>query len=509
MIFENNAMGLFDKMIYLNGSNVSREHILAQLDGIAMMDGEVRDQAIGEYFLALYREVYRDALKYRERAANDLSILKEGQELRGMNASTVFNQLLEAMGAYFNEKDLKVCEGKLYLGLTPEAIRDTVFGVCNEFKAIDTYRTTGREQTLALLREGADALEKLVGHNKKYDPIAGLTTDAVIEQMYIVYEERAAQFAKKSFFDKLRHPIDSIKTSIFLGRTEKALKKLGFDAAQHGDAVKERLSKEPSSIIKAQMEKIKDDCKDMQKEIERAEFRKNNPELTVAREKFEKAAAFYEDKAHPFKDKVNHIISKYPLPEYKAEEFTKVDSSHKTYASDFDIDRKTFGIEGHRDLKFINICRAFVDAKLNKGESVDIKEIFRDVHEYMVTEFQTFSLLYEREELKGIAKAGMLPQGTKLDFLQKKVIEMVEKKCGADEAERIKNDMQEIIDDLTNNREAYYEQEMKMREDSEPIRVSVADIVAADLNKNTVDIERSQPVISDTALKIDPAVKNN
>ena len=84
MTFENNATGLFDKMIYLNGSNVSREHILAQLDGIAMMDGEARDQAIGEYCLALYREVYRDALKYRERAGNNLSLLKEGQELRGM-----------------------------------------------------------------------------------------------------------------------------------------------------------------------------------------------------------------------------------------------------------------------------------------------------------------------------------------------------------------------------------------------------------------------------------------
>ena len=92
--------------------------------------------------MALYREVYRDALKYRERAANNLSLLKEGQVLRGMNASDVLGQLLEAMGTYFKEKDLKVCEGKLYFGLAPEAIRDTVFGVGNEFKAIDTYRTT-------------------------------------------------------------------------------------------------------------------------------------------------------------------------------------------------------------------------------------------------------------------------------------------------------------------------------------------------------------------------------
>ena len=490
MIFENNAIGLFDKMLYLNGSNVKRENILAQLDGIAMMDGEVRDEAIREYCLALYREVYRDALKYRERAANNLSLLKEGQVLRGMNASDVLGQLLEAMGMYFKEKDLKVCEGKLYFGLAPEAIRDTVFGVGNEFKAIDTYRTTGREQTIALLHEGADALENLVGHNKKYDPIARITTDAVIEQMYIVYEERAAQYAERSFFWKLFHPVQAIQTSRFLSRTAKALEKLGFDAAQHGDAVKERLANEPSSIIKAQMEKIKDDCKDMQNAIERAEFRKNNPELTVARDKFEKALAFYEDKAHPFKDKVNHIISKYPLPGYKAEEFTKVELSFRLFANDFDVERKTIGIEGHRDLKFINMCRAFVDAKLDKGEPVDIKEIFRDVHEYMVTEFQTFSVLYEREELKDIAKAGMLPQGTKLGFLQKKVLEAVEKKCGSDEAKRIENDMQQIIDDFKNNREAYYEKEMQMLTGSENVKEPITVI----LDDQVKDAALSEPV---------------
>ena len=503
MTFENNAIGLFDKMIYLNGSNVSREHILAQLDGIAMMDGEARDQAIGEYCLALYREVYRDTLKYRERAGNDLSLLKKGQELRGMNASDVLGQLLEAMGAYFKEKDIKVCEGKLYFGLAPEAIRDTVFGVGNEFKAIDTYRTSGREQTIALLHEGADALENLVGHNKKYDPIARITTDAVIEQMYIVYEERAAQYAERSFFWKLFHPIQAIGTSRFLTRVANALEKLGFDAAQHGDAVKERLANEPSSIIKAQMEKIKDDCKDMQNAIERAEFRKNNPELTVARDKFEKAAAFYEDKAHPFKDKVNHIIGKYPLPNYKAEEFTKVELSFRLFANDFDVERKTIGIEGHRDLKFINMCRAFVDAKLDKGEAVDIKEIFRDVHEYMVTEFQTFSLLYEREELKDIAKAGMLPQGTKLDFLQKKVIDAVEKKCGADEAERIKNDMQEIIDDFKNNREAYYEKEMQMLTGVENTKEQITVV----LDDQVKDVEISEPVKEAPAVSKDNVQK--
>ena len=320
--------------------------------------------------------------------------------------------------------------------------------------------------------------------------------------MYIVYEERATQYAERSFFWKLFHPIQAIGTSRFLARTAKALEKLGFDAAQHGEAVKERLSKEPSSIIKAQMEKIKDDCKDMQKAIERAEFRKNNPELTVAREKFEKAAAFYEDKAHPFKDKVNHIISKYSLPAHKAEEFTKVELSFRLFANDFDVERKTIGIEGHRDLKFINMCRAFVDAKLDNGEAVDMGEIFRDVHEYMVTEFQTFSVLYERDELKDIAKAGLLPQGTKLGFLQKKVIEAVEKKCGIDEAERIKNDMQQIIDDFKNNREAYYEKEMQMLTGAESTKEQITVV----LDDQVKDVEISEPVKEAPAVSKDNLV---
>ena len=149
------------------------------------------------------------------------------------------------------------------------------------------------------------------------------------------------------------------------------------------------------------------------------------------------------------------------------------------------------------------MCRAFVDAKLDKGEAVDIKEIFRDVHEYMVTEFQTFSLLYEREELKDIAKAGMLPQGTKLGFLQKKVIEAVEKKCGADEAERIKNDMQEIIDDFKNNREAYYEKEMQMLTGAENVKEQITVI----LDDQVKDVELSEPIKEAPAVSKDNVQK--
>ena len=511
MMFENNATGLFDKMIYLNGSNVSREHILAQLDGIARMDGEMRDQAIVEYCLALYREVYRDSLKYRERAANDLSILKEGQELRGMNSSTVFNQLLAAMGAYFNEKDIKVCEGKLNFGLAPEAIRDTVYGVCNEFKAIDTLREAGRNRNIDLLNEMRDGLNDLVRGGHKYSA-SGMSTDAMIEEMYILHEERAAQFAKKSFFNKLRHPIDSIKTSIFLSRTEKALKKLGFVKEQHGPGIKERFANEPTSILKVQMETAKDNCKAMQEEIKLAEWRKDNPILTVAQEKFKKAQAYFENKEHPertFKTKVDHIIGKYNLPNDLVKDFTKVDLNYETMAKDYDVYRDTRLFVGHSEGKFIALCRAFLDESLKKGDPVDIKQIFRDANEFLAIEYQTFSVLYDRDDLKDLAKQGFMPQEGKLSFLQKKLCEAVEKKCGADEVERIKNDMQEIIDDLTNNREAYYEQAMKMREDAEPIRESVADVVAADLNNDTVDIERSKPVVRDPALEIDPAVKNN
>ena len=511
MIFENNAMGLFDKMIYLNGSNVSREHILAQLDGISMMDGVVRDQAIGEYCLSLYREVYRDALKYRERAANDLSILKEGQELRGMNASTVFNQLLEAMRAYFNEKDLKVCEGKLYFGLAPEAIRDTVYGVCNDFKEIDTLREAGRNRKIDLLNEMRDGLNDLIRGGHKYSA-SGMSTDEMIEEMYILHEERAAQFAKKSFFDKLRHPIDSIKTSIFLNRTEKALKKLGFDKEQHGPGIKERFANEPTSILKVQMATAKDNCKAMQEEVKLAEWRKDNPILTVAQEKFQKAQAYFENKEHPertFKTKVDHIIGKYNLPNDRVKEFTKVDLNFQGMATDYDIYRDTRLFVGHSEGKFIALCRAFLDESLKKGDPVDIKQIFRDANEFLAIEYLTFSVLYDRDDLKDLAKQGFMPEAGKLNFLQKKLREAFKPKVDDKEAERIENEMREVIDDLTNNREQYYEQAMKMRENAESIRVSVADVVAADLNKNTVDIERSLPVVSDPALKIDSAVKNN
>ena len=108
----------------------------------------------------------------------------------------------------------------------------------------------------------------------------------------------------------------------------------------------------------------------------------------------------------------------------------------------------------------------------------------------MVTEFQTFSLIYEREELKDIAKAGMLPQGTKLGFLQKKVLEAVEKKCGPDEAKRIKNDMQKIIDDFKNNREAYYEKEMQMLTGSENVKEPITVI----LDDQVKDAALSEPV---------------
>ena len=504
MIFENNAIGLFDKMIYLNGSNVSREQIIAQLDGIAMMDGEARDQAIGEYCLALYREVYRDALKYRERAANDLSILKEGQALHGMNATTVRKQLSEAIGTYFQEKNLKICEGKLYFGLAPEAIRDTVYGVCNEFKAIDTLREAGRNRKIDLLNEMRDGLNDLVRGDHKYSA-SEMSTDAMIEEMYILHEERAAQFAKKSFFAKLRHPIDSIKTSIFLSRTEKALKKLGFDKEQHGPGIKERFANEPTSILKVQMAAAKDDCKAMQEEIKLAEWSKSNPVLTVAQEKFQKAQAYFENKEHPertFKTKVDHIIGKYNLPDNLVKEYTKVNLDYQTMARDYDNFRDTILFEGHRNEKFIALCRAFLNESLKKGDPVDIKQIFRDANEFLTIEYQTFSVLYDRDDLKNLAKQGFMPQGSKLTFLQKKLREAFKPKVDDKEAERIENEMREVIDDLTNNREQYYEQAMKMREDPENAKEQITVI----LDDQVKDVELSEPIKEAPAVSKDHLV---
>ena len=506
MEFENNTKGLLDKLIYLNEATVEREYIIAQLDGISMLEGELRDQRIGEYYMELFKHVFRDAIKYREKAANDLSVLKEDQSLRILDAQVVLNELTQAFDSYFAEKNIKPCEGKLSYGVDPIVIRDSIYSVCNEFKGIDTLKDAGQNRKLDLLNEMRENLEQLAKNGHRYDA-SDFSTDVMIEEMYVIHEERAAQFEKKSFFEKLRHPIDSIRTSLFLSKTEKALKKLGFNKEQHGPAVKERLAKEPTSILKTQMLTAKDNYKAALEEIKMAEWRKNNPILTVAQEKFEKARSYFEDKEHPertFKTKVSHIIDKYNLEKDVVDKFTKVDLNYASMAKDYDNYRDTTSLVGQKETRFFELCRALVDASLQKNEPIDIKQIFRDVNEFLVTEFQTFSVLYERDDLKDLAKEGMMLKDNKLTFLQKKVLDAVKSKYDENEVERVKNDMQEIIDDFTNNREQYYEQEMQMLKESDEVKIS---IVVDELKEEIPDADLSKPVIEQNVMSKDDLVK--
>ena len=444
MQFENNAKGMIDKLIYMNEASVNRENVIAQLDGIAMMEGEARDQAIQEYYMALYKQVFRDAIKYRETAANDLSILKEGQQLHTMGAQIVLNNVTAMLNAYYAEKNITLCEGKPFFGVDPEVIRDTIYGVCNEFKAIDTLRTAGRERKIDLLNEMRTNLDSLADNGYQYGTNGG-TSDTMIEEMFIIHEERAAQYKKQGFIWKLRHPIEAIKTSWFLRKTEKDLKKIGFHKETHGVAVKEHCEKEPNSILKHQMTLAKDNCKTMKEEIKQAEWRKNNPVLTVAQDKFKKAQDYYEDKDHPersFRNEVAHILDKYKLDSEKDKDFSKVDLSFATAAQDFDFMRDTSSLEGQKDSRFFELCKAFTEARLKNNEPIHMKEIFKDALDYVEIVLKTFSVAYERDEFKPLVSNGLMPAEKKFAAMQNRLLDMVKKTLAPEEVDRIQNDMQ-------------------------------------------------------------------
>lgn len=456
MKFENNAKGLLDKLIYMNESSINREYVIAQLDGIAMMEGEARDQALQEYYMDLYKQLFRDAITYRETAANDMSILKEGQQLHNMSAQIVFNAVTEMMNTYCAEKNITPCEGKAFFGVDPEVIRDTIYGVCNEFKAIDTLRTAGRERKIDLLNEMRTNLDSLANKGYQYGTNGG-TSDAMIEEMFIIHEERAAQYAEKGFWWKLRHPIDAIKTSWFISKTEKDLQKMGFNKSTHGVEVKARCEREPNMILKNQMSLAKDNCAEMKDANAQAEWRKNNPELTIARDKFEKALAYYEDEKHPersFRNEVAHILDKYALDADQDRDFSKVDLTYRATAVDFDMMRDTSNIQSQTNLKFMELCKAFVTAALKKDEPINIKEIFKDATEYMEIDLKTFSVVYERDEYKDFLKVGVMPQGARLAAVQKRLLGVMEKKLDSQEIERIKNDMDEYVRDQDKSRES-------------------------------------------------------
>ena len=508
MHFENNAKGMIDRLIYMNEASVRGEEVLGRLDSIAALEGAQRDDALRAYYMELYKQVYREAIIFREAAANDMSLLKEDQQLHRMNAQIILNHLTEAFNTYFAEKKIQPCEGKMLFGTDPTVIRDSVYEVCNGFKAIDMLRSAGQQRNIDLLNYMRTQVEGFATNNYKYSP-TDATTDNMVAEIYVMHEERAAQYAQRDFRWKLRHPIKAIKTSWFLSRTEKLLKKVGFDKETHGVEAKERFAKEPSAVLKTQMALAKDNCKDMQEAIAQEEWRKNNPEIFVAREKLEQAKEYYENKEHPertFRTKIAHILDKYKLSPEKDKEFSMIDSNYNSISAEFDILRSTDPIVGYKDIKFFDLCKAFLAASVQQGEPIDIKQIFKDATEYMVTELQTFSVFYEREEYKEHAKAGVMPGGKKIEAIQRRLLGMVEKKVDEKEFERIKNDMQEIVTDFTQNREQYYEKEMQLLNGEASLKEPLP---MPELKEEVTNTELSARVNEDLTVSKDPIVKQN
>ena len=59
---ERNAKGFFARIMYLSESSITSEDIIADLDDIAKVEDEkTRNALIQEYYLALYKNVLRDA----------------------------------------------------------------------------------------------------------------------------------------------------------------------------------------------------------------------------------------------------------------------------------------------------------------------------------------------------------------------------------------------------------------------------------------------------------------
>ena len=508
MNFGNDSRGKLDKLIYMNNATIRRDDIIARLEGIAEMEGEARDNALREYYLDLYRSVHRDAIAYRQAAGNDLSILKEGQNLFSMSAQHIFNSINEAFNTYFEEKGIIPCDGQPFFGTEPTLLRDAIYGVCDENNALESLIDSGRNRKIDLLNEmRKDYLDKAAASGYKY---AGEETerDMVIAQMYVMHEERAAQFSQRGIGWFFRHPIEAIKTSWFLRKTEKALKQVGFDKATHGVEVKERFSREPLPSLKEQKVRAKNDCKDQLEARAFAEWRKANPILNIARDKYEKAKALRSSKENPvgsFLPEVAHILKKYDLSPDKEKELSSIDMAHNTIATDFDIMRDTSTMSSNIKSKFFALSRTLLEAALEKDGPVDIKQLFRDVNEFMTIEFRTFSVLYDREEFKDIAKTGMLrPESA--EFTRKKLIDMVKGKRGQEEVAQFEKDIKEAVEDLTKNSEARYDEVMESlaseskKEDLGSVKEHIS---LPELNESPLTQEMPSPIVEEPTVTKD------
>ena len=469
---ERNAKGFFARIMYLSESSITSEDIIADLDDIAKVEDEkTRNALIQEYYLALYKNVLRDAYIFRARASNDISILKEEQNIMLLNSGDVLNALTTAFSTYFTEKSIVPCEGKKFMGCEYSQIRDTIHSVCKEFTALDTWREAGRDRDIDTLIEMYEDFEAGVNKtNFKYSTVDKMESDEFVEEMFVMHEARAEEYAKLTWRDKLRHPIDAIKTVLFLRNMNKLFKKVGFDKDTHGVETKERFSKEPSSFLKVQMDKANEECKMIEANAAFQQYLKDNPPSTVAQEKIEAAYNYYDNSKlakSSFANKVSHIIDRYNLPDYKKDTLLDVATTHRGLAERFDQRKDTESLTSYSRQKFYQLYSAFFTAAFNgaaKAENIDIKQILKDANDFLVTELQTYSVVYNCDEFKDFANGGMLLKGAQLEAIKRETANKLNNKFSPEEVQRIQNEMNEYITDYNENREQNYELEMKMLE---------------------------------------------
>ena len=492
MNFPNTSKGLIQKLIYMNEASVSYEDVVGRLNEIFGMEGAERDAALQEYYLSLYKDVFRNAIQYRERASNDTSILKEGQELVFLNGQIVLGQVTDALNKYAEERGARVCDGKPYFGTSQETLRDTIVGVCKEYNALDSLREAGQTRDISLLEQMLPSLRGVADAGYQYSSDAG-TSREIVDEMYIIYEQRAEQFKQRGFRWTIANLGEAIRTRRFLSRTKKALEKVGFDARTHGEELKKRLATVPPAALNQQILTAEENYNSKMQQLADEERLKNTPELTVGREKYEKAQKYYENKRHPertFYTRVSDVLDKYNLPESKVKSLTGVDMNFATMAREFDETRTTDMFVGHIQSRFHDLSTTFLASAMEKDEPLDIKQIINDANEFLVREFQTFSVLYEHEELKEMAQRGILSY-TKHEFFQKYVNNAIKDKYPPEEIERIQKEMQETINDHLNNREPHYAQELEKLKDVGAMEdpVVAEDLIAALNEANQIEID--------------------
>ena len=148
--------------------------------------------------------------------------------------------------------------------------------------------------------------------------------------------------------------------------------------------------------------------------------------------------------------------------------------------------RDTSNIGSQCNLKFMELSKAFLSARIAHNQPVNVSEIFKDAAEFVKIELKTFSVAYERDEYKEFVNSGVVPKGKKLEAIQNRLLNTVEKKLDPQEIERIKNDMQEYAKEQGN-----IVQSENNTLDKDPVRESLP---LPELNEATTNNELSKPI---------------